>query len=77
MQRGGCLMAAGAIGAGVWAEPARAEDEALHTLQNAIVTAFANLDRHEIATLALMLGLLLFTVVTAIMLVRTRAARPS
>ena len=73
VQRGGCLLAAGAIAACVWAEPARAEDEALHTLQNAIVTAFANLDRHELVTLALILGLLLFTVVTAIMLVRARA----
>jgi signal transduction histidine kinase len=71
--RHGGRLAAGAIAAVIWAEPASAEDDALHTLQNAIVTAFANLDRHEIVTLALMLGLLLFTVVTAIMLVRARA----
>ena len=38
-------------------------------------TRFAALDRDEIAALALTLGVLLFAVVTAIMLVRTRIAR--
>jgi signal transduction histidine kinase len=36
------------------------------------ITAFASLDRHEIAALALTLGVVLFAVVTSIMLVRTR-----
>jgi signal transduction histidine kinase len=38
----------------------------------AYVNAFAQLDQHEIAALALTLGILCFAVVTAIMLVRTR-----
>src|SRR5262249_11136268 len=37
------------------------------------LAAFAQLERHEIAAIALMLGILCFAVVTAIMLVRTRA----
>src|SRR5438105_4898466 len=37
------------------------------------LSAFALLDRHEIAGLALTLGILCFAVVTAILLVRTRA----
>jgi signal transduction histidine kinase len=36
------------------------------------LNAFASLDRHEIAALALTLGVVLFAVVTSIMLVRTR-----
>jgi signal transduction histidine kinase len=36
------------------------------------LSAFASLDRHEIAALGLTLGVVLFAVVTAIMLVRTR-----
>src|ERR1700732_3635949 len=36
------------------------------------VSAVSQLDRHEIAALALTLGILCFAVVTAIMLVRTR-----
>ncbi len=39
----------------------------------AFIAAFALLDRHEIAALALTLGILCFAVVTAILLVRTRA----
>jgi signal transduction histidine kinase len=39
----------------------------------AYLDAFAQLDRHEIAALALTLGILCFAVMTAIMLVRTRA----
>src|ERR1700722_17625893 len=38
----------------------------------AYVSAISQLDRHEIAALALTLGILCFAVVTAIMLVRTR-----
>ena len=36
------------------------------------LNAFASLDQHEIAALALTLGVVLFAVVTSIMLVRTR-----
>jgi hypothetical protein len=47
---------------------------ALHEL---VLSAHRSIDRHEIAVLVLVLGLLLFAVVTAIMLVRarTRSAR--
>src|SRR5262245_44754018 len=40
---------------------------------DAYVDAFAQLERQEIAAIALTLGILCFAVVTAIMLVRTRA----
>ena len=39
---------------------------------DAYLSAFALLDRHEIAALALTLGILCFAVVTAILLVRAR-----
>ena len=42
------------------------------TLQE-IARSLANLDRHELAQLALTLGILIFAVTTAIALVRTRA----
>jgi len=42
------------------------------SLLKAYALAFAQLDRHEIAALALTLGVLCFAVVTAILLVRTR-----
>jgi hypothetical protein len=42
------------------------------TTIGAYVSAISQLDRHEIAALALTLGILCFAVVTAIMLVRTR-----
>jgi signal transduction histidine kinase len=42
------------------------------TLITAYVSAFWQLDRHEVAALALTLGILCFAVVTAILLVRTR-----
>ena len=54
---------------------ARADDagttQALSTF-DALISAFALLDRHEIAGLALTLGVVCFAVVTAILLVRTR-----
>jgi signal transduction histidine kinase len=52
--------------------PARAEDFAIPALLKPYIAAFAMLDRHEIAALALTLGILFFAVVTAILLVRTR-----
>src|SRR6266852_2440064 len=42
------------------------------TTIGAYLSAISQLDRHEIAALALTLGILCFAVVTAIMLVRTR-----
>jgi signal transduction histidine kinase len=42
------------------------------TTIGAYISALAQLDRHEVAALALTLGILCFAVVTAIMLVRTR-----
>src|SRR5262245_42730478 len=52
-----------------WAEEAPPE---LSTVE-AYLSAFTLLDRHEIAGLALTLGILCFAVVTAILLVRTRS----
>jgi signal transduction histidine kinase len=51
--------------------PARAQDSAVPHL-GAPLAAFANLGGHEIAALVVMLGVLLFAVVTAILLVRIR-----
>lgn len=50
-------------------EPATAEPLSLETLAHSL----SNLDRHELAQLALTLGVLFFAVTTAIALVRTRA----
>ena len=61
-----------AIGA-VSAVPARAADKPALALHELVVGASRSIDRHEIAVLVLLVGLLLFAVVTAIMLVRTRA----
>src|SRR5262249_14232354 len=58
-----CCGTAAAQDAGGSAEP---------TLITAYVSAFWQLDRHEVAALALTLGILCFAVVTAILLVRTR-----
>ena len=61
-----------AIGA-VWAGPARAADKPALALHELVVGASRSIDRHEIAVFVLLVGLLLFAVVTAILLVRTRA----
>ncbi len=61
-----------AIGA-VWAEPARAADKPALALHELVLGASRSIDRHEIAVFVLLVGLLLFAVVTAILLVRTRA----
>ncbi|MGA2312381.1 MAG: PAS-domain containing protein [Xanthobacteraceae bacterium] len=61
-----------AIGA-VWAAPARAADKPSLALHELVVGASRSIDRHEIAVFVLLVGLLLFAVVTAILLVRTRA----
>jgi signal transduction histidine kinase len=54
------------------ARPARAADAIDVATVDAYVFAISQLDQHEIAGLALTLGILCFAVVTAIMLVRTR-----
>ena len=56
---------------GVLAAPARAEVPALYSF-DVYVHALSALDRNEITALALTLGVLLFAVTTAIVLVRTR-----
>src|ERR1700738_1046138 len=62
---------------GMMAPPVRAQETiGVPTIDvatiGAYVSAVSQLDRHEIAALALTLGILCFAVVTAIMLVRTR-----
>ena len=56
--------------------PARAAAVSLPPIHlqsfDAYVDAFASLDRHEVAALVLTLGVLVFAVTTAILLVRTR-----
>jgi len=53
--------------------PARAEQKPALGLHELVAGASRSIDRHEIVALALIVGLLLFAVVTAILLVRTRA----
>src|SRR5437588_3662801 len=54
---------------GAWAGEAPSDPYVL----DAYLTALALLDRHEVAALALTLGILCFAVLTAILLLRTRA----
>ena len=60
-----------AIGVAV-AVPARAEEAPVIALREVVVSASRSIDRHEIVTLVLILGVLCFAVVTAIMLLRAR-----
>ena len=53
--------------------PAFADQEPALALHELVLTAQDSIDRHEIAVLVLVLGLIFFTVVTAIMLLRTHA----
>jgi signal transduction histidine kinase len=76
-RRGAFRIAAAVVTAVVCiaAWPARADDTAPAlpgSTLDAYITAFLQLDRHELAALALTLGILCFAVVTAILLVRTR-----
>jgi signal transduction histidine kinase len=68
--------AAVAVGAAMGAMPAAAEEAFGEPIAGSpfgiYMLALSRLDRHEIAALALTLGILCFAVVTAIMLVRTR-----
>ncbi len=66
--RGGLLAAIGATSP----LPARADPQPAQALHELVLGASRSIDRHEIAVLVLVAGLLLFAVVTAIMLVRTR-----
>jgi len=59
------------IGA-VFPLPASAEQQPVLALHELVVSAQDSIDRHEIAVLVVVLGLVLFAVVTAIMLVRAR-----
>jgi signal transduction histidine kinase len=60
------------IGA-VFPLPASAEQQPVLALHELVVSAQDSIDRHEIAVLVVVLGLVLFAVVTAIVLVRARA----
>jgi signal transduction histidine kinase len=76
-RRGAFRLAAAVVAAAVCiaASPARTDDTAPAlpgSTLDAYVAAFLQLDQHELAALALTLGILCFAVVTAILLVRTR-----
>jgi signal transduction histidine kinase len=53
--------------------PARANEQPGFVLHELVAGASRSIDRHEVAALAVLVGLLLFAVVTAIMLVRARS----
>jgi len=73
-RRRGFLVAAFlAAAAAAWPVQARAQEQALLTLKEYTLNAYRNLDQTDVAILALVLGLVLFAVVTAIMLLRARA----
>ncbi|MGA8615822.1 MAG: PAS-domain containing protein [Xanthobacteraceae bacterium] len=61
-----------AVGA-AWPAPACAEEQPFLTVQEFALNAYQSIDRNDIAILAPVLGLVLFAVVTAIMLLRMRA----
>ncbi|MGC2134929.1 MAG: PAS-domain containing protein [Xanthobacteraceae bacterium] len=66
---GGFLAAIGAIAP----FPAAAAEQPALSLQELVLTAHRSIDQHEIAFFALIVGVILFAVVTAVMLLRTRA----
>jgi signal transduction histidine kinase len=71
---GGFLAAAGGFLAAVAPHPAAAAaEQPVLTLEELALTAHRSIDQHEIAFLALICGVVLFAVVTAILLVRTRS----
>jgi signal transduction histidine kinase len=61
-----------AIVGAIFPRPASAEPQPVLALHELVVSAQDSIDRHEIAVLVVVLGLILFAVVTAIMLVRAR-----
>jgi signal transduction histidine kinase len=66
---GGFLAAIGAVAP----FPAAAAEQRALSLQEVVLTAHRSIDQHEIAFFALIVGVILFAVVTAVMLLRTRA----
>jgi len=71
------MVACMAAGFAAWfTAPAKAEQRPAQALHELVITAQDriqdSIDRHEVAVMALVLGLILFAVVTAIMLLRTR-----
>ena len=66
---GGFLAAIGAVAP----FPAAATEQPALSLQELVLTAHRSIDQHEIAFFALIVGVILFAVVTAVMLLRTRA----
>jgi signal transduction histidine kinase len=66
---GGFLAGSGIIAP----NPATASEQPALALQELVLSAHRSIDQHEVAFLALVCGVVLFAVVTAIMLVRTRA----
>ena len=60
---------------GLWmaAAPARADQPPKLVLHEFVQGATRSIDRHEVAAIVLLAGLLLFAVVTAILLLRTRS----
>jgi signal transduction histidine kinase len=69
---GGAMVDATFFGAASLAEPARAPASGPRVLAMSYVEAIRNVDARELAGLALFFGVVLFAVVTAVMLVRTR-----
>src|ERR1700704_67216 len=67
------LWTGAAVGALSLASGAVAQDATRWPFGSAHLAALARLDRHEIAALTLILGVLFFAVVTAVLLVRTHA----
>ncbi len=61
-----------AIVGAIFPLPASAEQKPVLALHELVASAQDSIDRHEIAVLVVVLGLILFAVVTAIMLVRAR-----
>jgi len=62
----------GLLAASAAATPAHAEQQPSLALHELVLSAHRSIDQHEIAILVLLIGLALFAVVTAIMLVRAR-----
>src|SRR5204863_1852192 len=71
-QGGLCAALASAVCAVVAAAPAHAEAARQAFALDAYIAAVLQLDRHELAALALTLGILCFAVVTSVLLVRAR-----
>jgi signal transduction histidine kinase len=68
----GCAIVA-ALAVPLWSSPVGADDAAAKgSALDTYLAAFMALDRHEIAALALTLGVVCFAVITAVLLVRTR-----